>query len=141
MADAVLDESTIYRLSGAADEALQNALVHGNLEVASALRDSGDGSFDDLVEQRRTQTPFCDRQIDFTMIVDDEAVTITVTDQGPGFDPEAVPDPREPEYCERGHGRGLLMMRAFADEVRYNARGNEVTLVVQRPCLCDSACG
>ena len=40
-----------------------------------------------------------------------------------------LPDPTDPEYLDRPHGRGLLLMRTFADVVRFNDVGNEVTLV------------
>lgn len=43
-----------------------------------------------------------------------------------------LPDPTDPEYLERPSGRGLLLMRAFTDDVRYNSKGNQVTLVKKR---------
>jgi serine/threonine-protein kinase RsbW len=54
-----------------------------------------------------------------------------VTDQGPGFDPDAVPDPTTPENLTKSCGRGLFLMRALLDEVWYNDRGNQVTLVLK----------
>jgi anti-sigma regulatory factor (Ser/Thr protein kinase) len=55
-----------------------------------------------------------------------------VTDQGSGFDPAAVPDPTTPENLMKPCGRGLFLMRKLLDEVTYNARGNQVTLVLKR---------
>jgi serine/threonine-protein kinase RsbW len=55
----------------------------------------------------------------------------TVMDQGAGFDPGAVPDPTRPENLARPCGRGLFLMRQLLDEVWYNDRGNEVTLVLR----------
>ena len=55
----------------------------------------------------------------------------TVRDQGPGFDPTAVPDPTLPENRTRPCGRGLFLMRELLDEVSYNDRGNEVKLVLR----------
>ena len=55
----------------------------------------------------------------------------TVRDQGAGFDPTTVPDPTRPENLTRGCGRGLFLMRQLLDEVSYNDRGNEVTLVLR----------
>lgn len=54
-----------------------------------------------------------------------------VTDQGPGFDPEAVPDPTRPENLTKPCGRGLFLMRKLMDEVWYNDQGNQVTLVLK----------
>ena len=55
----------------------------------------------------------------------------TVRDHGSGFDPASVPDPTRPENLSRACGRGLFLMRQLLDEVRYNDRGNEVTLVLR----------
>jgi serine/threonine-protein kinase RsbW len=55
-------------------------------------------------------------------------IVIAVRDEGPGFDPEAVPDPRSVERVELEHGRGLFLMRALMDFVRYRRGGREVVL-------------
>jgi serine/threonine-protein kinase RsbW len=55
-----------------------------------------------------------------------------VEDEGPGFDPEAVPDPLAEENRLSDHGRGLLLMRHYMTCVRYNATGNRVTLCKRR---------
>ena len=57
-----------------------------------------------------------------------DAVRITVTDHGGGFDADVVPDPTTPENLEREDGRGLFVMRHLADEVTFNARGNVICL-------------
>lgn len=54
-----------------------------------------------------------------------------VRDQGAGFDPKAVPDPTHPDNIMKPCGRGLFLMRKLLDEVSYNDRGNEVTLVLR----------
>jgi serine/threonine-protein kinase RsbW len=48
------------------------------------------------------------------------ALVTTVRDRGPGFDPNAVPDPRAEENIGRGTGRGLFFMRRFADRVVFS---------------------
>jgi serine/threonine-protein kinase RsbW len=60
--------------------------------------------------------------------VDERAATVEVEDQGPGFDPEQVPDPLAPEHLDRPGGRGLFLMRQYLSWIRYNKRGNRVTL-------------
>ncbi|HOF18390.1 MAG TPA: ATP-binding protein [Phycisphaerae bacterium] len=50
-------------------------------------------------------------------------------DEGTGFDPTRVPDPTADENLEKPSGRGLMLMRAYMDEVRYNDRGNQVFLM------------
>jgi serine/threonine-protein kinase RsbW len=60
--------------------------------------------------------------------VSEHRVLIAVEDQGAGFDPAQQPDPRAPENLLKTSGRGLLLMRHFLSWVRYNERGNRVTL-------------
>ncbi|MFN0119240.1 MAG: ATP-binding protein [Blastocatellia bacterium] len=54
---------------------------------------------------------------------------VSIADEGAGFDPCAVPDARAPDRLLLPTGRGILLMRHYMDEVRWNAAGNEVTLV------------
>ncbi len=60
-------------------------------------------------------------------------IVIEVADQGPGFDPQNVPDPTTEENLERGSGRGLLLIRAYMSEATYNANGNMLRMVYRRP--------
>ena len=62
-----------------------------------------------------------------------EQALAEVEDEGPGFDPSAVADALRPENLERTCGRGLLLMRHYTTWVRFNDRGNRVTL-----CKCRS---
>lgn len=59
------------------------------------------------------------------------AIRARVIDEGLGFDPCAIPDPTRPENLLKPGGRGLFLMRQLLDEVTYNDRGNEVTLVLR----------
>jgi len=52
-----------------------------------------------------------------------------IRDEGPGFDPKIVPDPTTDENLEKPNGRGIMLMRAYMDEIRYNAQGNQVRIV------------
>jgi serine/threonine-protein kinase RsbW len=61
------------------------------------------------------------------------SLTARVTDEGTGFDPQDVPDPTTHANRRKIGGRGLFLMRKLMDEVRYNDRGNSVTLVLHLP--------
>ena len=58
-------------------------------------------------------------------------VRVRVSDEGGGFDPAAVPDPRLPENIAKVSGRGIFLMRALMDEVRFNHAGNAVSMVLR----------
>jgi serine/threonine-protein kinase RsbW len=83
-------------------EALTNAIVHGNRE-----------------DRRKRAYVIC-------RCTTDGEVSITVQDQGQGFDPDAVPDPTAPENRLRTQGRGIYLMKALMDEVRFEQGGSLV---------------
>ena len=60
------------------------------------------------------------------------AMMIFVRDEGPGFDPETVPDPRQADRLHLDSGRGLLLMRELMDHVEYRKGGREVMLYTSR---------
>lgn len=121
------------RLGVALEEALMNAIIHGNLEVSSDLRQHGDDSmYNKFIELHATQEPFADRRVAVSAEVNAEGATFEIRDEGPGFDIGSIPDPTDPENLLRPSGRGLLLMQAFMDSVKFNAKGNCVTLFCQR---------
>jgi serine/threonine-protein kinase RsbW len=62
-----------------------------------------------------------------------DEVDIRIEDQGPGFDPDGVPDPTAEENLERGSGRGLLLIRAYMAKASYNPKGNALHMIYKRP--------
>ena len=87
-------------------EALANAMLYGNAH--------------DLSKHVRVE-----------VTLENGRLEARVTDQGMGFDPSTIPDPTEPENILKSSGRGLFLMRQMLDEVSYNDRGNQVTLVLR----------
>ena len=128
----VFGESERIRIGVALEEALLNAFYHGNLEVSSKLREDDYDQYYSLAKLRCSQAPYADRKITVHCKFDEIAVEVTITDEGPGFDPSLLPDPRDPENLERPSGRGLLLMKTFLDEVEYNSKGNEVRMIKRR---------
>lgn len=127
-----LDQSTRLRIGLVLEEALLNALYHGNLEVSSSLKESSDSSFYDLASQRQNELPYKNRSIEIDVQTTTEETRFVIRDGGPGFDVKSLPDPTDPENLTRPSGRGVMLMHAFMDEVQYNEKGNEVTLVKTR---------
>ena len=123
------DEASSLRVCIALEEALRNALFHGNLEISSEQRE-GDGEvYRTLIEGRRSSDPYRSRRLLVHVRFAPGEATFTIEDEGPGFDPAALPDPTDPENLDKVSGRGLLLMRTFMDQVTYNERGNRVTMV------------
>ena len=105
-AEAGLDECERFHVAMAAREAAVNAVLHGNeydpaTQISASFENTG------------------------------AALVITVSDQGAGLDPAALPDPLAPENLLRGTGRGIFLIRAFMDEVRFRQLhpGTELTLI------------
>jgi serine/threonine-protein kinase RsbW len=61
--------------------------------------------------------------------IDADKIEISITDQGSGFQPEAVDDPRFGENLFKPGGRGLLLMNSYMDMVKFNREGNSVYMV------------
>ena len=96
---------TLIKLRIAVSEALANAIHYGNQDQIG-------------------------KSVKVRASVDAWDVTVRVTDEGSGFDPERVPDPTLPAELESPTGRGIFLLRQLADEVTFNEKGNSVTIVI-----------
>ena len=97
------DETATFAVKLALEESLNNAIKHGN-----------------RLDPRK--------MVEVHYDVNAERVRITVADQGNGFDPSGVPDPTTDENLEKPCGRGLLLMRAYMDEVSFSECGRQVRM-------------
>jgi serine/threonine-protein kinase RsbW len=88
----------------ALDEAFVNAVKHGN-------------KFD------------AGKNIKITAEVSTKEARFTIEDEGEGFDVTAIPDPCDPENLFKTSGRGVLFIYNIMDEVKYNERGNRLTMI------------
>jgi len=131
LALGICNHADRVRLGVGLGEALANAMFHGNLELSSSLREADCDAYHHLAETRRRQSPYQNRRIEIEVRLALGKAVFTIRDEGPGFDPTALPDPTDPANLEKVTGRGILLMQAFMDQVDFNARGNEVTMVKQ----------
>ena len=120
----------------AIDEALVNAMHHGNLEVDSYLRDSDDQQYYDQIRVRRCEEPFCNRKVSVQAEFSEDHVCIQISDDGPGFDPAKVQDPTTDDNVQRIGGRGLFLIKAFMSHVAHNGCGNQITMTKIREESC-----
>lgn len=132
------DDGDAIRVCIALEEALRNAIFHGNLELTSDQREGDTAVYQQLINERNARAPYRNRQLTVTIDVTPTRGTFTIRDQGPGFDPRKLPDPTDPANLERVSGRGLLLMRTFMDEVEFNETGNQVTMT-KRCGACEPA--
>ncbi len=123
------DEAGVIRVCIALEEALRNAMYHGNLELTSDQREGDPVKYQELIDDRTQRQPYASRMLAVTVEVTAQCGRFVIRDQGPGFDPNKLPDPTDPENIEKVSGRGLLLMRTFMDEVTFNETGNQVTMI------------
>lgn len=126
-------ESFRTQIGMALMEALSNAIIHGNLEVGSELRDQGTGAYYDLIQKRCGEEPYHRRKVLCVARETPGQVEYMIEDEGPGFDPASLPDPEAPESLTRVRGRGLLLIHTFMDTVRHNEKGNRITMTKKGP--------
>lgn len=103
-ASSSFTEEDIFAIHLALEEAFVNAVKHGNKNNSS-------------------------KKICIEYSISDDKFEITVSDEGDGFQPESIPDPRSEENLCKSSGRGLLLMRSYMDKVDYSEKGNAITMV------------
>ncbi len=121
------------RFGVAVEQALRNAILHGNYQINEApLENPTDEEISEFIQRRSEQSPYRDRRVYVDVSITKEEARMLIRDEGDGFDTSAIPAPRSPEAMQPNVGRGLVLMQSFLDEVSFNDNGNEVTLVKHR---------
>ena len=100
-------EKDRFAIHMATEEALMNAVKHGNSEDRS-------------------------KSVDVVLKVGENFFYARIADEGDGFDPENVPDPCEECNLEKTSGRGVSLIRSFVDSVKYNQTGNVIEFEKRR---------
>lgn len=122
-------EKDRWQFAMAMDEALVNAMHHGNLEVDSELRNSeNERDYYDTVRDRQQKSPFCHRRVRVEAEFSDDHICVQVSDDGSGFDCNCLADPTADENLHNVSGRGLFLIRSFMDSVAHNESGNQITM-------------
>jgi len=106
-AECGFSEQEVFAIKLALEEAFSNAVKHGNC---------------------------CDPKKDVTVryAVTPETLVVIVRDEGTGFTPAEVPDPTAPDRLSVPSGRGIMLLRAYMDEVEYRDNGREVRFAKHR---------
>lgn len=131
------DETGQVQVGVALEEALANAIFHGNLELteedlASIGGDMFRGRLTDAAGRRAAESPYCDRRVHAEITIGRGESRFVVRDDGSGFAHGDLRDVDDQLASSERSGRGVAHMRLFMDEVHFNDAGNEVTLVRRR---------
>jgi anti-sigma B factor antagonist len=112
-------------------EVLMNAIEHGNLGIDSDQKPAAlaRDRFEQLVEERQSQEPYASRLVTLSYTLTAAYISITIRDEGVGFDWQSVARMPLAEEMPSAHGRGLLIVRSFMDCCIFHHPGNTVTLV------------
>jgi anti-sigma regulatory factor (Ser/Thr protein kinase) len=128
-------EENSTRIGIALHEALTNAVVHGNFEISSALKE-GDGSrFAAALAKKAADDQYASRNVIVQFDYRKTQSRWIITDEGNGFDVERIMQPQDDddEPSLLMSGRGLPMMRAFMDDVQYELGGRQCILTLKHP--------
>ena len=127
-------QSRAAKLTIALHEALANAVIHGNLELSSELKERGDNAFAEALAERSNDPVLSERTVEILIDYDGDRCRWSITDQGKGFDVEKVMKRVTSEDPEEilASGRGIIMMKSFLDEVNYEHGGRRLVLTLKR---------
>lgn len=98
-----LNEDIYGNIMIAVTESVNNAIKHGN----------------------KSQK---DKNVVLSCVYLEDTIKFTITDEGPGFDYDFLPDPTSPENLDKPNGRGIFLMRHLCDELKFSNGGKAVEL-------------
>lgn len=122
------------RVSEALEEALLNAMYHGNLEIskeelARVRAELDDRILDRLVEERCREPHICNRRILVIAHITESEARFVVRDEGRGFKTLSLASEPTPDCLASGECRGMTLIRALMDKVTFNSAGNELVML------------
>lgn len=108
-------------------EALVNAIIHGNLEISSSLKNEFPEKFEKLLRKRENMPEFANRKVFIRCQITTKHLKFEIEDEGKGFIPKTLQDSDPLTMIPTG--RGILIISAFMDEVYWNKTGNRITMI------------
>jgi|GEM_PF-933078 len=114
-------------------EMILNAIEHGNLEISFDEKSEAQvkGGYMKFIRERQKDPRLMDRKIRIGYQLSQEALSVTIRDEGKGFDHFTMLKKQMDDVFSgvATHGRGIMLAKSAFDTLTYNERGNEVTLV------------
>jgi len=130
----LLPPEDILNLKIGIEEAITNAVEHGNLGISfdDKSKAISEGRLAELIAEKGRESDAAGRAVCITSRLTADLFEITIRDDGTGFDWQNLPAV-EPENILAFNGRGIFLTKIYFDEVFFNESGNEVTLRKRRP--------
>lgn len=117
----------IVQMQMAVLEALENALVHGNLGVSSASRDEDFAGYLNTIAERLSDPVLRARTVTVEVKLGQQELEISVQDEGAGFEPGNLPTVDSIDVLQT-HGRGIFLIRNFFDDVSWEHGGRLIKM-------------
>lgn len=133
----ICSQGSRHRIGVALEEALLNAMYHGNLQLPAAWHQElrsllRDGKPLPMVEERCRDPLYADRRVLVDVTANEQEIRLVIQDQGQGFCHQRLRrDQRSPEVSSEH--RGILLIESIMDDVSFNDVGNQITMVKTRP--------
>lgn len=112
-------------------EMITNAIEHGNLDITGdeKFHYTSQGNYTELLKTKLEQKDFQDKKVIVEIKINKNKLKINIEDEGKGFDTSIIK-----EYCNltdtsKLHGRGIMITTLYFESIRYNKKGNKVTLI------------
>jgi anti-sigma regulatory factor (Ser/Thr protein kinase) len=113
-------------------EAISNAVIHGNLQIPSVLKDQSITKFNEYLKERIRLKKWYNKKIKITSRITKNKLFVSVEDEGKGFDVKKVFEEIKIPRIDIAYGRGILIMLNFMDKVYFNSKGNKVSMIKQK---------
>ncbi len=127
----VIDEANVNLFAAALYEVAINAIEHGNLGISYETKKEWIEKniyHEKLAELLKTETAK-NTFVEISLEIENGYITLIVKDEGEGFKPQKAIEKIKQEDFMRNSGRGMMMMKSYFDEIKYNETGNSITLL------------
>ncbi len=121
----MMTKNSRVQMGVALEHALLNAMIRGNLELS---REDMPVLNRNLVEDRAANSACRGRRVYFRCLVTRNKIEFLIRNEGPGFDAAGILRSPNPDFTQAGAGRGLVLIQAFMDQVKFGGGGRDLLM-------------
>ena len=131
----LIENSELDLFAAALYEVIMNAIEHGNLSIPYEMKkewlkkNTYNKKLKELLKTEKAKTT----HVDIILKIEEGYISINVKDQGLGFKPKQEAKKINNDGFARESGRGMMMIKSYFDEVKFNKKGNSITLIKYLP--------